>query len=267
MGFSLRKFEVNNWTFESPKIKKETTMVVISDLHECEFGDNNCRLFATIKELDPDCIVIAGDLIEAGRNADCTRTMQFLKQLSDNFPVYFGVGNHERKVFEMKKYVAQQKRLVKGLQEAGVGLIRNEYFDLPESNIRITGLDLERTHYHKVTRIPVPAEHLLELLDNADESKYNILLAHNPEHFEDYVTWKPDLVLSGHVHGGIIRLFGKGIISPAYKLFPKYDGGLFEKDDTKMLLSRGAGSHSINLRIFNRPEILYVTLRPILTDC
>ena len=103
MGFSLRKFEVNNWTFESPKIKKETTMVVISDLHECEFGDNNCRLFAAIKELDPDCIVIAGDLIEAGRNADCTRTMQFLKQLSDNFPVYFGVGNHERKVFEMKK--------------------------------------------------------------------------------------------------------------------------------------------------------------------
>ena len=267
MGFSLNKFDVNNWTFESPKIRKETTMVVISDLHECEFGDRNCRLFAAIKELDPDCIVIAGDWIEAGRKADCSRAMAFLKELADRFPVYFGVGNHERKTFEMKKYKAQNKRLVKGLQEAGVGLIRNEYFDLPESNIRITGLDLERIYYHKVTRVPVPAEHLLELLDRADEDKYNILLAHNPEHFEDYVTWKPDLILSGHVHGGIVRLLGKGMISPAYRLLPKYDGGLFEKDDTKMLLSRGAGSHSINLRIFNRPEILYVTLKPILTYC
>ena len=264
MAFSLDKSEINRWTFESPKITKEVTMAVISDLHECEYGEKNFRLLQKVKELRPDMVVIAGDWIEAGRRADCTRIMDFLAELAKIFPVYFGVGNHERKVFEMRKYKEQRKRLVNGLQKAGVGLLRNEYQDIGDSNIRITGLDLEKDYYRKVVRHPVPTEHLYELIDLADESKFNILLAHNPEHFTDYVTWKPDLILSGHVHGGIIRLPGVGgVISPAYKLFPKYDAGVYSRDGSKMLVSRGLGSHSIRLRIFNTPELLLVKLKPL----
>ncbi|MCR5526843.1 MAG: metallophosphoesterase [Lachnospiraceae bacterium] len=243
---------------------KSVTMAVISDLHECEFGDGNRRLFAVLREQDPDFIVIAGDLITA-KGGNCTATMDFLKRMSERWPVYYGVGNHERKVLDLEKFSEQKKRFVKGLQEAGVGLIRNEYIDIPESNIRITGLDLERYYYHKITRRPVSEKHLQELLGKADTSRYNVLLAHNPDHFEDYTAWNPDLILSGHVHGGIIRIAGHGVISPAYHIFPKYDAGLFEKNDVKMLLGRGIGSHSINMRLFNTPELLMVSLKPLMT--
>lgn len=264
MGFSLKKFEINKWTFESPKITKETTMAVISDLHECEYGDRNSKLLESLEKLSPDIIIIAGDWIEGGRWADCERIMDFLAVMAKKFPIYFGVGNHERKVLELEKYSEQRKRFVRGLQNAGVGLLRNEYQDLEDTNIRITGLDLEKTYYRKVFRHPVHTEHLYELIDLADESKFNILIAHNPEHFNDYVTWNPDLILSGHVHGGIIRIPGMGgLISPGYKLFPKYDAGVFSKDSSKMLISRGLGSHSIRLRIFNTPEIVFVKLKPM----
>ncbi len=264
MGFSLKKFEINRWTFESPKITKESTMAVISDFHECEYGKDNIRLLECLRKLGPDMIIIAGDWIEGGRKADCAKIMDFLKVLANEFPIYFGVGNHERKVLELGKYSEQRKRFVRGLQNAGVGLLRNEYKDIEDSNIRITGLDLEKNYYRKVVRRPVPTEHLYELVDLADESKFNILLAHNPEHFTDYVTWKPDLIFAGHVHGGIIRLPGiGGVISPAYKFFPKYDAGVYEKDESRMLVSRGLGSHSIRLRVFNTPEILFVKLKPV----
>ena len=264
MGFSLKNFEVNNWTFESNKILKSLTMAVISDLHECEFGDGNRRLFAVLREQDPDCVVIAGDLITA-RGGDCTAVMEFLKNVSARWPVYYGVGNHERKVLDLERFSEQKKRLVRGLNDAGVGLLRNDFIDIPECNVRITGLDLERYYYHKFTRRPVSQEHLKELLGDADKSRYNILLAHNPDHFEDYTAWQPDLILSGHVHGGIIRIAGHGVISPSYHIFPKYDAGIFEKDDVKMLLGRGLGSHSINVRMFNTPELLMVALKPLMT--
>ena len=100
-------------------------------------------------------------------------------------------------------------------------------------------------------------------LPEPDRSKCNILIAHNPDYFEEYAKWGADLVLSGHVHGGIMRLpFLGGVIAPSYKLFPKYDGGVFHIGKSTMLLGRGMGSHTIPFRFFNPGELYEVTLRP-----
>ncbi len=70
-------------------------------------------------------------------------------------------------------------------------------------------------------------------------------------------------MLSGHVHGGIMRLpFLGGVIAPSYKLFPKYDGGVYRGDGSVMLLGRGMGSHTLPFRFFNPAQLYAVTLKP-----
>jgi hypothetical protein len=86
-------------------------------------------------------------------------------------------------------------------------------------------------------------------------------MAHNPEYFEEYVTWGADLIFSGHVHGGMVRLpFLGGAVSPMIHFFPKYDKGLFENSNRYMILSGGLGNHTYKFRVNNLPEIVSVTL-------
>ncbi len=264
MGFSYKNPpEVHTWRFRSEKIRSKTTMAVIADLHECVYGNGNCRLFAAIRRMSPDAVIIAGDLIVAASNSDCRETMSFLKRLADRYPVFYGAGNHERRALEKDELTREKKGFEKGLKEAGVSLMLNTSALLPGTGIRITGLDLSRIYYRRFRRQPMRPDLLRDLLGEADRSFYNVLIAHNPEYFPEYCFWKPDLILSGHVHGGIVRLpLIGGVISPGFRLFPKYDAGLFRKEGTRMLVSRGTGSHTIDLRFNNRPELLRVVLEP-----
>ncbi len=102
--------------------------------------------------------------------------------------------------------------------------------------------------------------YLTGVLGEPDKSVFTILLAHNPDYFPEYAAWGADLVLSGHVHGGVVRIpfWNKGVISPAVKLFPKYDGGLFEEGNSHMLLSRGLGCHTIPFRAFNPGDLIFL---------
>ena len=101
-------------------------------------------------------------------------------------------------------------------------------------------------------------------LGQADSRYFNILLAHNPMYFENYAKWQqPDLVLSGHVHGGLVRLpILGGVIAPNLHLFPKYDGGMFQKGDTTMIVSRGLGIHSVEFRMWNPAELVVIEITP-----
>ena len=91
---------------------------------------------------------------------------------------------------------------------------------------------------------------------------FQLLLAHNPEYLTAYAGWGANLVLSGHIHGGIMILpFLGGVIAPSYELFPKFDFGKFTEKNCEMVLSRGLGTHTINIRIFNKPEISVITLK------
>lgn len=90
------------------------------------------------------------------------------------------------------------------------------------------------------------------------------MIAHNPEYFEAYAGWGADLTVSGHVHGGVMRLpFLGGVISPRLTLFPKYDGGMFERNGRFMVVSRGLGTHTLPIRIFNPGELIMIELNPV----
>ena len=100
-----------------------------------------------------------------------------------------------------------------------------------------------------------------DMLGKVDKSRYNILLAHNPDYLKQYAKWGADLVISGHVHGGIMRLpFLGGIIAPSFKIFPKYSGGLYEEGESKMILSTGLGSHTIPVRVFNPAQLVVLEI-------
>lgn len=106
-------------------------------------------------------------------------------------------------------------------------------------------------------------EFLTSVLGKKDEDIFHILIAHNPIYFKEYAAWGADLIFSGHVHGGLIRLpFLGGVVSPSFQLFPKYDAGKFTKDGKHMIISRGLGTHSNMPRIFNPPELVVVNLSP-----
>ena len=144
------------------------------------------------------------------------------------------------------------------IENPNVTVLRDEHCVLPEYGICMIGLELERIFFARFKKKQMPKGYVERHIGKVDSSYCNVLLAHNPIYFEEYVEWGADLVLSGHVHGGVMRLpFIGGVISPAYTLFPKYDGGIFRKNHTTMLLGRGMGAHTIPLRFFN-PAELYV---------
>ena len=101
-----------------------------------------------------------------------------------------------------------------------------------------------------------------EILGEADEDYFNILLAHNPQYFKEYAGWGADLTLAGHIHGGLVRLpLLGGVVSPMVSFFPKYDGGTFFENGKEMILSRGLGTHTIPIRMFNPGELNIITIK------
>ena len=125
----------------------------------------------------------------------------------------------------------------------------------------MAGLHLQKEYFAKFYEdVRFDHSNVAELIGKKQE-EYTILLAHTPVYFEEYAKWGANLVCSGHVHGGIVILpFLGGVISTTYELFPKYDHGQFQIDNTKMVLSRGLGMHTIKLRLFNKPEISVIKL-------
>ncbi len=228
-------------------------IAVISDLHCCSFGKNNKRLTDRILSLDPCAVVIAGDLITGTKTKRQHVALELLRDLAGKVPVYYGFGNHERKAEDYRGesfYTAK----VRGIK--GVTLLKNDHADLSGS-VRIYGYDEPAECYKRHGR--VDSGMIERAIGKPDKDKFNILIAHDPEHFGAYVRWGADLVLAGHNHGGIVRLpLIGGVISPRRELFPKYDAGSFAKKKTRMLVSRGLGSHTIPIRVFNRPEIMLV---------
>ena len=257
------RFHVVRYHLSSSKIKKEHHYVVLSDLHNKSYGEKNKKLLGAIDKLAPEGILIAGDILTSKPGNSYEAAINLLKELAKKYPVYYGMGNHETRLFLYPEvYGDMGKNYERDLNEVQIELMRNESFEC-EDNIRITGLDMKRAYYKRFKKEPMDSNYLPETLGESRKDKYEILLAHNPDYFEEYAAWGADLVLSGHVHGGMMRLpILGGVISPSFKLFPKYDGGVFRQGKSTMILSRGLGMHTIPIRIFNPGELISLTLRP-----
>ncbi|MBQ8815774.1 MAG: metallophosphoesterase [Lachnospiraceae bacterium] len=255
------------YRLSSDKISKPVKFVLLTDLHDKTYGPGNARLLQAICEEQPDGILIAGDMLTARTLEEGGYTevsLALISKLTEQYPVYYGLGNHEAKMSWSRKSFGQQfEQYMKALKDTGAVVLRNQFCELQEMPVRIYGLDMERMYYKRLEQNPMQEDYLLQKLGQADKEYYNILLAHNPTYFDQYALWKPDLVLSGHVHGGLVKLpLLGGVISPALKLFPKYDGGKFTKNGATMILSRGLGFHSVGFRMWNPCELVVLEIIP-----
>ncbi len=231
----------------------------VSDLHNDEFGENNEKLLALIKSTEPDMIAITGDLLDS-RRTSVEKALNFVQQAVKIAPCYYVTGNHESR--EGKTYDQLEKDMI----EAGVIVLRNDKLSLEKngSTIMVAGIDDPRfvlSSDRLVKMEDVIGDVLAGLLEEVPEEQFTLLLSHRPELFELYCEYDIDLVLTGHVHGGQVRVPGVGgIIGPGQGLLPDYDAGLYSDGDTDMVLSRGLGQSIIPFRINNPPELVLVTL-------
>ena len=264
MIYDTNRFVVAEHTFTDKRIKKNCRGVVLADLHNKCYGKDNIRLLTAIRECKPDFILIAGDILTAkpGKNPDIA--LHFLKELASEYPIYYGNGNHEHRLkLYPEKYGKLGEEYEKALKELGIRLLGNTHVSLPEEGIAVYGSQIDRFYYKRFKVQYMSDDYMDELLGKPDDGQFNILLAHNPDYFPQYAKWGADIVLSGHVHGGMVRIpfWGKGVVSPNVRLFPKYDGGIFKQGKCVMLLSRGLGMHTIPIRLFNPAEVLVIDFR------
>lgn len=251
--------ELNKYAIKSSKLPKEFDgfrIAQISDLHNAEMGDANEKLLTIIKEADPDIIAITGDMIDS-RRMDIQIALDFAKEAVKLAPCYYVNGNHELRVLEYEE-------LKEGLEDLGVIILENAKATITKEDESLTIIGLSdpslESGYIYTEEGEILDLHLTKL--SKEDNNYKILLSHRPEYFELYFEAGMDLVLSGHAHGGQIRLpFVGGIIAPHQGFFPKYDGGLYIKEETNMIVSRGIGNSLFPLRFNNRPEVVLIELQ------
>lgn len=262
----MKKFITAEYEFNSPKIREPWKFLMISDLHNVCFGEDNEVLVKKIYQENPDGILIGGDLLIGKPGVSVLPALSFVRQAVGCCPVYYSLGNHEyRMKVNPERFEHQYQRYERELQKAGVILLENQHITLKDkkTSVNIYGLELPMKYYERKRRHGLSQRELNLLLGKPEESAYNILLAHNPRFTDAYLDWGADLALSGHYHGGMVRLpFTNGLISPYMTLFPKYCHGLFTKEGKYAVVSAGMGEHTIPLRIFNPREMLVIRLKP-----
>lgn len=230
-------------------------IVQISDFHNTTMGKDNQRLLSLVRQASPDIIAITGDFVDS-RHTDIQTAMDFAGALAAIAPCYYVTGNHEAR-FSQQAYLDFEQ----GLLDAGVTVLHGERVVLTrgEEQIFLLGLDDPDFRWNdNGSGSRIDPKRLREL---APQEAFTVLLSHQPRFFQTYVEGDMDLVLCGHVHGGQFRLpFAGGILSPDQGLFPTYDAGVYTRNNTSMVVSRGIGNSVIPVRINNRPEVVCIQL-------
>ena len=262
--FRIFEYELN--TAKLPGGKKGPVFCMLADLHNQSYGPDNLRLAEAVLAQKPDAVLAAGDLLIGRPGEDFLPALSLVRQIRKaGIPVYYGNGNHEYRMrLHPEIYGDMYHRYAKALRDCGVVLLENEKVSFEAAGLRaeIYGFELDEVYYEKFCRREFREEELVQAFGRPDPERYNILLAHNPVHFDAYARWGADLTVSGHLHGGIIRIPGLGgVITPQARLFPKYDAGHFRREGRDLVVSRGLGTHTVNLRIFNPPELSVIRLR------
>lgn len=238
-----------------PKAFNGFIIVHISDLHNAAFRAGQGGLLKKVKAAKPDMVAITGDLIDS-RRTDIEEAMKFIRGATKITPVYYVTGNHESRISE---YPGLEKRM----EEAGVVVLRNKGTTLEREGDCIQLMGLDDPNFMSKGRTVSQASVAEAALKNmrSGGSGYVVLLSHRPELFDVYASNGIDLVLSGHAHGGQVRLpFVGGLIAPHQGLFPRYTAGVYTKKQTSMVVSRGLGNSAAPIRINNRPELVVITL-------
>lgn len=263
---SYKCLTVTDYNIQSDKIKEDMKIVLISDLHDSEFGKDNQRLINKIKKQHPDLILMDGDMINEEAKDPGVAT-NLIKELTKSVPVYYAMGNHE--LGYIKRDTSD---LYQELKRAGAKIVEKEYEDLTikGNQLRIGGLyeyAFTVDGAGKMSKKDMDAKLRHFLTDFEDSDAFKIMMAHRPDSFifgQAADTWKIDLVVSGHAHGGQVVIPGVGGLYGADQgWFPKYVDGIHHFKTVKnMIITRGLGSDKEKLpRFHNIPEIVVINLQ------
>ena len=228
-------------------------IVHLSDLHGASYGENNDELISAIRLAQPDYIVITGDTLDRFRETPHSYAVDLCAALVDIAPTYFVTGNHEwalPNIRDLKAAVAQ----------TGAVVLSNEFVALERGGDTIVLAGIDDPNGYADQKTP---EELAQEIHAAYDEPFWLMLAHRNNYFaKQYCRLGADLVMSGHAHGGMIRLpYTDGLIGVERELFPGYTAGLYEVDGAKLFVSRGLGNSSPSFRLFNRPQVAVLTLK------
>lgn len=253
---TVTEYEV--YSAELPENFDGFKILQLSDLHGATFGKGNSRIMDIVHEVNPDLIVMTGDMADR-KGQDLTDFYTMARTLGENYRVYYVFGNHEQ-----RQSLEEQKKIKQAFYNSRVRILENEMVQIPikDEKINLYGLLYDHSYYRaeksnsRIREMDFTAEEMTALL--GEEEGFSVVLAHNPIDFPAYSAWGADVVFSGHVHGGVVRLpFVGGLLSPDFTFFPKYDCGVYTLGGSQMVVSRGMGK----IRIFNTPEIVVTTLK------
>ena len=253
--WSNHSLQVERFTFSSPRLPEGfdgCTVVVLADLHGAVFGADNQRLLETVSNQAPDVILLAGDLLDRFRETPHSYAVDLGRRLAAIAPTYFVTGNHEWALPDVPA-------LKEALTEAGVTVLDNRFVTLERGGDQILLAGVDDPNGYADQKTP---EELAEEVHAAWGDGFWLLLAHRNNLFAPrYSRLGADLVISGHGHGGMIRLpFTDGLISVERTLFPSYTAGFYEVEGNDLFVSRGLGNSGPSFRLFNRPEVAVLTL-------
>lgn len=246
---------LRTYTVASPKLTAEVRLAVVTDFHS---SDNADDVVAMVASCAPDAVLLVGDMFDDDiANRPTERTLSLMRQLSAQYPCYYVSGNHEAWTGEMDALYQQT-------EEAGVTVLRMSSGVLTVRGQRIALCGVPDPYEMVFSGAPDTEEQLRQALEDVDSADFTVLLAHRPELLAKYAQFPLDLVVSGHAHGGQVRIPGvlNGLYAPNQGWFPKLAGGAYTQDGMTLIVSRGLAVRTRLPRIFNRPEVVLVRCVP-----
>lgn len=253
-------------SFENlPKSFDGYKIAQVSDLHSKEFLKENSFLVRQIDKESPDIVVFTGDMIST-KDQNFDVFYSFAGKIAKKYKVYYIVGNHEQNLSEKRL-----DEFLKRLENIGIIVLDNNKVVISrgDESINLYGMWFNLRYYkdandERTTQYHFGLEQMEKVLGNCEKDSFNILLTHNPLYFETYSNWGADVTLSGHIHGGMIRVpFKGGLLSPEKEFFPQYDAGVFYDYGNSLVVNRGLGNGEFPIRFLNCPEVSIIKLESL----
>lgn len=256
LRWSNTSLQVEEFTYSSQNLPAGfdgCTIVQLSDLHGAEFGENNQELLQAVLDAKPDYIFLTGDLLDRFRETPHSYAIELCSSLQAIAPTYYVTGNHEWALPDIRS-------LKSGIAETGTTVLTNQFVTLERSGDSIVLAGIDDPNGFADQKSP---EELAKEVEAARGDTFWMLLAHRNNYFENhYSLLGADLVISGHAHGGLIRLpFTDGLLGVERNLFPSYTAGFYEVNGADLFVSRGLGNSGRSFRLFNRPQVVVMKLQ------
>ena len=276
--YEINRYVIKKEIIKNNKIRNTIKLIFLSDLHEKVYDGNNEKLVNDIFDNDAEFIVLGGDLIINSKSKINNKylridnTLDLLTKIKNrnesfNKKIFYAFGNHE---LRLKYSENEEKRkvfdkLLKHIKDCNISIIDDGYVDL-NSDTRLYGISIFKGFYDKSFIFNnknklLTNEIIKDRLGEIDKNKLNIVLSHSPDYADVLLAYGFDIVLSGHYHGGLIRLPILGtVFSPDLMLFPKYSYGLYKSNDKYVYVTNGLGEHFINIRFLNVPSFVEIEI-------